>query len=117
MRSDNGPQYASAAFTEFAEEWGFQHTTSSPHYPASNGSTESMVKIIKTAFIKAKYSDKDPKLSLPALCSTPTITAQLLYQWKLKTRLPTQASNTDPQADEHPEHLEDNADCAKMIND
>ena len=23
LRSDNGPQYAGAAFTEFAEEWGF----------------------------------------------------------------------------------------------
>ena len=32
LRSDNGPQYASAAFTEFVEEWEFQHTTSSPHF-------------------------------------------------------------------------------------
>ena len=31
LRSDNGPQYASAAFTEFTKEWEFQHTTSSPH--------------------------------------------------------------------------------------
>ena len=31
LRSDNGPQYANTTFTEFAEEWGFQHTTSSPH--------------------------------------------------------------------------------------
>ena len=36
LRSDNGPQYATAVFTEFVEEWGFQHTTSSLHYLASN---------------------------------------------------------------------------------
>ena len=30
VRSDNGPQYASAELTHFAKEWGFKHTTSSP---------------------------------------------------------------------------------------
>ena len=69
LRSDNGPQDASTAFTEFTE-WGFQHTTSSPHYPASNRFAESMVKIIKTTFTKAKYSDKDHQLALLALQST-----------------------------------------------
>ena len=54
LRSNNGPQYVSAAFTEFTEEWEFQHTTSSLHYPASNGFAELMVKIIKTAFKKTK---------------------------------------------------------------
>ena len=111
LRSDSGLQYASAAFTEFIEEWGFQHTTSSPYYPASNRFAESMVKIIKTAFTKAKYSGKDPQLSLQALCSTPVDSClptpvQLLYQQKLKTRLLTQPSNTDPHADEHHEHLQ-----------
>ena len=62
------------------------------------------MKIIKTAFTKAKYQGEDPQLTLLALCSTPVDShlpspAQLLYQWKLKTRLPTQPSNTDPQAD------------------
>ena len=122
LRSDNRPQYASAAFTEFTEEWGFQYTTSSPHYPASNAFTESMVKIIKAAFTKAKYSGIDPQLALLALHSTLVdghllSPGSLLYQWKLKTRLPTQSSNTDPQADEHHEHLEDIADHAKMTHD
>ena len=115
LRSDNGPQYASAAFTDFVEEWRFQHTTSSPHYPASNGFAESMVKIIKTAF-----SGKNPQLTLLALCSTPVDSylpsaVQLLYLWQLKTRMSTQPSNTDPQGDEHHEHLEDKADPAKIL--
>ena len=94
LRSDNGPQYASAAFTEFTEEWGFQHTMPSAHYQASNGFAESMVKIIKTTLMKAKYSDKNPQPALLALHSTPVNShlpspAQLLYQQKLKNRLPT----------------------------
>ena len=38
--TDNGPQYASAAFVDCSIEWGFTHETFSPHYPQSNGFAE-----------------------------------------------------------------------------
>ena len=41
LQSDNGPQYASATFLESMAEWGFEHITCSPWYPASNGFAES----------------------------------------------------------------------------
>ena len=46
IRSDNGPQFSSHPFKEFAEEWNFTHRVSSPTNPHSNGQAESPVKII-----------------------------------------------------------------------
>ena len=33
VRSDNGPQYSSVEFAEFASSYRFKHITSSPHFP------------------------------------------------------------------------------------
>lgn len=37
---DNGPQYSSAQFAQFAREWEFQHTTSSPLHSQSSEKAE-----------------------------------------------------------------------------
>ena len=45
--SDNGPQYASEVMNDFAKSYGFDHITSSPHYPQGNALAERIVKTIK----------------------------------------------------------------------
>ena len=85
LPSDNGPQYASAQFTDFCISWGVSHETSSLHYPQSNGFTEACIKSVKHALQRAKYSSANPHLALLALQTTPINTkfpspAELLYQ-------------------------------------
>ena len=53
--TDNGLQFSCWAFGEFAQRWEFQHITSSPEHPQSNGKAESAVKTAKS-IIRAKQS-------------------------------------------------------------
>ena len=68
--SDNGPQFASTLFVEFAADWNFNHCTSAPTNPHSNGQATVAVKIIKGLLTWSKYSGQDPYLALLAYHST-----------------------------------------------
>ena len=70
--SDNGPQYISNEFAQFANEWEFRHLSSSPHHQKANGKAESAVKIAKNLFKKALRDNKDPWLALLDFRNTPT---------------------------------------------
>ena len=93
LRTDNGPQFSSAAFKKFAYDWHFEHATSSPGYAQSNGLAESAVKTVKGIMKKAKASGSDPWMGLLAHRNTPsqdmdTSPAQRLFGRRTKTTLP-----------------------------
>ena len=70
--TNNGPQFASAEFAVFARTWEFDHVTSSPKYPHSNGKAENAVKTVKSIFKKYKESGRSEFLALLDWCNTPT---------------------------------------------
>lgn len=91
--SDNGPQFKSAEFSEFAKSYDFQHHTSSPLYPKSNGIFEKTVGIVKG--ILKKYADdgSDFHMSLLIYRATPILDGQspaeiLNNGRKLRSNLP-----------------------------
>ncbi len=67
VRSDNGPQYSSHKFAVFADSYGFQHCTSSPHFPQSNGQAERTVQTVK----RLMSSSSDLPLALLSHRATP----------------------------------------------
>ena len=90
--TDNGPQYSSKEFKDFAKEYGFVHTTSSPLYPQSNGQAERTVQTVKRLLKKSR----DPYQSLMDYRNTQIegiglSPAQMFLGRRIKTKLPTSA--------------------------
>lgn len=90
--TDNGPQFSSAEFEEFAKTWGFEHVTSS--YPQSNGKAENALKTVKRLFKKCQETGQSEYLALLDWRNTPTegmgtSPAQRFLGRRCKTRLPT----------------------------
>ena len=99
--SDNGPQYASQDFREFAASWGFDHTTISPGNSKANGKAESAVKSAKRLLQKTRDSGSDPFIALLDVRNTPSQSigsspVQRLMNRRTKTLLPTAASLLKP---------------------
>ena len=95
--SDNGPQFDSHEFTNFSTDWQFQHITSSPRYPQSNGEVERAVQTMKAVLNKSN----DEYLALLNYRDTPLhhgySPAQLSMCRKLRTRVPCHPEELKPE--------------------
>ena len=99
--TDNGFQFASAEFSVFAKTWMFQHTTSSPYSPQSNGKAENPVKTVKKLFRKCRESGQSEFLALLDWRNTPTegfgtSPAQRLMGRRCKTLVPVAGTLLQP---------------------
>ena len=84
-----GHNYLIVAFSEFAENYSFQHATSSPYFAQSNGQVERKVQTVKRLLREAS----DSHLALMTYRSTPfpwckLSPAELLMGRKIRTNIP-----------------------------
>ena len=94
LYSDNGPCYSSEEFRQSSLGYGFQHVTSSPHFPQNNEFAESLVCTAKATLKKCTLGKCDPDLAFLLLHSTPVSTslpspAELLYNRPVRSVLPS----------------------------
>ena len=94
--SDNGPQYISQEFADFAKDMGFTHITSSPLYPQANGEVERAVQTAKNILRK----NANPHLGLLAYRSAPLANgltpSEILMGRRLRNKLPLVPENLRP---------------------
>ena len=93
VMTDQGTQFTSQEFKEFAGTYRFKITHSSPRYPQSNGFIESMVKVTKDIITKANAAKEDTHLAMLAYRTTPLGSgrpspADLLKNRKMQCLLP-----------------------------
>ena len=95
--SDNGPQLTSSEMKQFATNYGFQHVTTSPYHPQSNGFVERMVQTVK----KLISETDDPCLTLLSYRATPLpwcnlSPAELLMGRRVRTDVPQSVKSLTP---------------------
>ncbi|CAB3983765.1 retrotransposon-like family member retr-1 [Paramuricea clavata] len=103
LYTDNGPEFSSKEFFNFVRKYQFQHVTSSPTFPQSNGFVERTIQTAKKLLKKACDDGSDPHLAILELRNTPIqgvdlSPMQLLMGRRAKTLIPIKQSLLKPMA-------------------
>ena len=82
------------AYQKLGKTWDFQHLTSSPTYPESNGQVERTIQLVKKTLTKAFCNNEDPYLALLSIRVNPgpynnTAPATLFFNRPIRSTLPS----------------------------
>ena len=93
LLTDNGPQFASHSFREFANEWRFAHVTTSPYHHRANGMVERANQTVRHMLEKAGGDRIKTYYALLNFRNTPKTPesgspAQRLFGRRTATKLP-----------------------------
>lgn len=117
MCSDNGPQFSSKEFKMFSALYDFQHTTSSPRFPRSNGLAEKGVQIAKRILKKTTEGEEDFWLGVLNYRTTPLedgrTPGELLMGRRLRSRVPDFSRTPGAQVRKHKQN--DGGHCLRAL--
>ena len=99
--TDDGPCFASSELAKFADQWNFEHVTSSPRYPQRNGKAENTVRTVEHLFTKCRAAGVSEFQALLDWRNTPSegmdlSSVQRLLGRRCKTLLPTPGTLLTP---------------------
>ncbi|UYV84518.1 hypothetical protein LAZ67_X002430 [Cordylochernes scorpioides] len=120
--TDNGPNFTSRDFKDFQKKWLFDHQTSSPLYPKSNGLAERAIQTAKNLIRKCLDSGQEVELALLNFYNTPRdglpSLAQCLFSRRTRTLLPTSTHQLEPEIqNKHPQNLRNKREKQKTHHD
>lgn len=101
--TDNGTQFTSQVFRDFANIWDFRHVTSSPEYPQANGLAERAVRSAKRLLETTKRDGTDLYLNLLNIRNIPRdeilgSPAQRLMSRVTRTNMPISKQTLKPRS-------------------
>lgn len=103
LMTDNATAFSSREFKDFAHLWDFQHVTSSPNYPRSNGLAERAVRSAKHLLKKCAHDGSDIYAALLNLRNTPRdgmpSPAQRLLSRRTRSLIPMVPSQLMPRVE------------------
>lgn len=103
LMTDNATSFSSREFKDLAHMWDFQHVTSSPNYPRSNGLAERCVRSAKHLLEKCACDGSDIYAAFLNLCNTPrdglASPAQRLLSRRTRSLIPMVPSPLTPRVE------------------
>ncbi|KAL9956137.1 hypothetical protein ACROYT_G037571 [Oculina patagonica] len=110
--SDNGPPFSSTEFNAFASQYGFEHVTSSPGYPQSNGKVENSVKLEQAVVHPQEEAVMNPIENTPASALRNNAPTPPVEEQPVSKTTPAKETPKKPGQDDLPRESKPSSDTA-----